>query len=77
MEEFVDVGSVSDLPVGRSRGISMGGRKIALHHAAAGWFASGVCTGNTEVCVVTHQVKVEGDRVLVRLAPVSVESESL
>lgn len=29
---------------------------------------SGVCTGNPEVCVATHEVHIEGDRVLVRLS---------
>ena len=35
---------------------------------------SGVCTGNPDVSIVTHEVKVEGDRILVRLAPARVIS---
>lgn len=31
--------------------------------------ASGTCLGNRELSVVTHEVKIEGDRVLVRLSP--------
>ena len=30
---------------------------------------SGVCTGNSEVSIVTHEVKIERDRILVKLAP--------
>lgn len=30
---------------------------------------SGVCTGNSEVTIVTHEVKIDGDRILVKLAP--------
>ncbi len=30
---------------------------------------TGECTGNAEVSIVTHEVKVEGDRILVKLAP--------
>jgi nitrite reductase/ring-hydroxylating ferredoxin subunit len=103
MEEFVDVGSVGDLPVGRARTVTVGDRKIALYHTASGYFASdnqcphrggplgegdiigeeiicpwhlwgfevatGECTGNTQVGIVTHKVTIEGDRILVKLAP--------
>jgi NAD(P)H-dependent nitrite reductase small subunit len=31
--------------------------------------ATGECTGNIQVSIVTHEVKIEGDRILVRLAP--------
>ncbi|HSP13255.1 MAG TPA: Rieske 2Fe-2S domain-containing protein [Thermoanaerobaculia bacterium] len=31
--------------------------------------ATGECTGNAQVSIVTHEVKVEGGRILVRLAP--------
>ncbi len=31
--------------------------------------ASGACGGNPELSVVTHEVKIEGDRVLVKLSP--------
>ena len=30
---------------------------------------TGVCTGNFEVSIVTHEVKIDGDRILVKLAP--------
>ncbi len=30
---------------------------------------TGVCTGNAEVSIVMHEVRVDGDRILVRLAP--------
>jgi nitrite reductase/ring-hydroxylating ferredoxin subunit len=31
---------------------------------------TGLCPGNADYTIVTHEVKVEGDRILVRLAPV-------
>lgn len=31
--------------------------------------ASGVCTGNAEISIVVHEVRVEGDRIFVKLAP--------
>jgi nitrite reductase/ring-hydroxylating ferredoxin subunit len=31
---------------------------------------NGVCTGNPEVGIVTHEVKIDRDRILVKLAPV-------
>lgn len=31
--------------------------------------ASGVCTGNPDVSIVTHEVRIEGNRILVKLAP--------
>ena len=30
---------------------------------------TGVCTGNPDVSIVTHEVRVENDRILVKLAP--------
>jgi 3-phenylpropionate/trans-cinnamate dioxygenase ferredoxin component len=102
MAEFVDIAAVNDLPVGRTRTIAVGDRKIALCRTPKGFFAldntcahrggplgegdligdelicpwhlwgfdvaTGTCLGNPEVSVLTHEVKVEGDRVLVRLA---------
>lgn len=38
---------------------------------------TGVCAGNPEVAVVKHEVRVEGDRVLVKLAPRPVVTELL
>jgi nitrite reductase (NADH) small subunit len=31
--------------------------------------ASGVCTGNSDISITTHELKIEGDRILVKLAP--------
>jgi nitrite reductase (NADH) small subunit len=31
--------------------------------------ASGICTGNPDISIVTHELKIEGDRILVKLAP--------
>lgn len=31
--------------------------------------ATGICTGNPEVGIVTHEVRIAGDRILVKLAP--------
>ncbi|GAC1433661.1 MAG: nitrite reductase small subunit NirD [Thermoanaerobaculia bacterium] len=31
--------------------------------------ATGVCTGNASIRIVTHEVKIDHDRVLVKLAP--------
>lgn len=31
---------------------------------------TGMCTGNPRIRIVTHEVKIEGDRILVKLAPV-------
>ena len=30
--------------------------------------ATGVCAGNSDICVIAHEVRVEDDRILVRLA---------
>jgi nitrite reductase/ring-hydroxylating ferredoxin subunit len=101
MGEFLDIASIHDLPVGRTKTIAVGDRKIALCRTESGFFAldntcphrggplgegdligselicpwhlwgfdtaTGQCTGSIEVSVVTHELKVEGDRVLVRL----------
>ena len=103
MADFVDVGSVSEVPVGRAKRVTAGERTIALYHTASGFFASdnvcphrggplaegdligdeiicpwhlwgfdlgtGICTGNSDVSILTHVVKIEGDRILVRLSP--------
>jgi len=103
MGEFVDIAGVNDLPVGRTRTVSVGDRRIALCRTAKGFFAldntcphrggplgdgdliadelicpwhlwgfdvaSGTCLGNREVSVLTHEVKIESDRVLVRMSP--------
>jgi nitrite reductase (NADH) small subunit len=31
--------------------------------------ASGVCTGNPDIAIATHEVKIEGSRILVKLSP--------
>jgi Ferredoxin subunits of nitrite reductase and ring-hydroxylating dioxygenases len=38
---------------------------------------SGVCTGNREIRVVIHDVRLEGDRILVKLNPVVEQSDAL
>ena len=47
----------------------IGGEIICPWHLWGFDIASGECTGNAEVSIVTHEVKVEGDRILVKLAP--------
>ena len=32
--------------------------------------ASGACAGNPDICIVTHEVRVDGGRILVKLSPV-------
>ncbi len=99
--QFIEVARTSDLPVGRAKAVSAGGRTIALYHTAAGFFATsntcphrggplgegdlmgneivcpwhlwgfdvatGVCTGDAGICVPAYEVRVEDDRVLVRI----------
>ena len=112
MQDFVDVASIDELPLGRTKTLKVGERAIALYHTKSGFFASdnecphrggplgqgdvigeeiicpwhlwgfdvrtGVCTGNFEVSIVTHEVKIDRDRILVKLAPVrEVRPESL
>lgn len=38
---------------------------------------TGICEGNREISVVTHEVRVDGDSVLVRLAPVRESTASV
>jgi nitrite reductase (NADH) small subunit len=38
---------------------------------------SGLCPGNAEYSIATHEVKVDGDRILVRLSPVRETSGAL
>ena len=99
---FIDIGSTSDLKVGRVKTVIAGDRKIALYHTESGYYASdntcphrggplgegdiigeeiicpwhlwgfeigtGVCTGDPRIRIATHEVKIEGDRVLVKLS---------
>lgn len=39
--------------------------------------ATGACAGNPEISIVTHEVRVEGERILVRLTPVPETTEPL
>ena len=39
--------------------------------------ASGVCMGNPDISIVTHEVRVEGGRILVKLAPARTVSSEL
>ena len=38
---------------------------------------SGLCPGNSDICITTHEVKIEGDRILVRLSPMRETISSL
>lgn len=38
---------------------------------------TGLCPGNSDICITMHEVKVEGDRILVRLSPVRETSNLL
>ena len=38
---------------------------------------TGVCGGAPDLCIVTHEVKVDGDRILVKLSPVRETTSSL
>ena len=101
--EFIDIGSIDEIPHGRPTTRVVGGRKIALCRTSTGVHAldntcphrggplgegdligeelvcpwhlwsfdvkSGNCPGSTEVGVAAHDVKIEGGRVFVRLAP--------
>jgi nitrite reductase (NADH) small subunit len=102
MTDYIDVGSVSELPQGRVKAVIAGDRKIALCHTARGIHATdntcphrggplsegdiigneivcpwhlwgfdvetGLCAGNPEIAVATHEVRIEGDRILVKLS---------
>lgn len=102
MTDFIDIGSTSDLPLGRAITRTVGERKIALCHTASGFYAldntcphrggplgegdvigeelvcpwhlwgfevaTGNCGGNPDLGVAPHELRVEGDRLLVRLA---------
>jgi 3-phenylpropionate/trans-cinnamate dioxygenase ferredoxin component len=39
--------------------------------------ATGLCPGNAEFTIATHEVKIEGDRILVKLSPVRETSGAL
>ena len=101
-EDFVEVGSASELRVGSVRAVHVRGRRLALYRTAKGFFASdnvcphrggplaegdlidneivcpwhlwsfdvetGVNPGNPECFVLTHEVRIEGDKILVRLS---------
>lgn len=101
--EFVDIGSTSELPVGRATVKTVGDRKIALCHTKSGFYAldnvcphrggplgegdvmgeelvcpwhlwsfdvaTGHCGGNPRIGVAAHELRIEGDRLLVRLNP--------
>lgn len=101
MSELIEIAKTGDLPVGRVKAYDVAGRRIALYHTAAGFYATdntcphrggplaegdlmgneitcpwhlwgfdvttGLCAGNPEISVTTHEVRVDGDRVLVRL----------
>ena len=109
--DFLEAARVSDIPVGRAKAVSVGGKTVALYHTAKGFFASddrcphrggplvegdligdeivcpwhlwgfsletGLCPGNPEISVTMHEVKVDGDRILVRLTPVRETASTL
>src|SRR3954467_13981563 len=37
--------------------------------------ASGLCTGNASIGLLMHEIKIEADRILIRLAPPRVDAE--
>jgi nitrite reductase (NADH) small subunit len=101
MSEFVEVASVTEIPVGRMKAYEVAGRTIAVYHTSSGFFATdntcphrggplaegdligdeitcpwhlwgfdvrtGMCAGNPEISVCAHEVRIEGERVMVRL----------
>jgi nitrite reductase/ring-hydroxylating ferredoxin subunit len=111
MDEFIDIASIHELPLGRAKTVFLGERRVALYHTAKGFFASdnscphrggplgegdiigneivcpwhlwgfdvetGLCGGNPALSINTHEVKVEGDRLLIRLAPARATSDLL
>lgn len=102
MAEFIHIANTPDLPLGRVKAFECQGRKIAVYHIAAGFFATdntcphrggplaegdiigdeitcpwhlwsfdvktGLCAGNPEIAVATHELRVDGDRILVRVS---------
>jgi nitrite reductase (NADH) small subunit len=50
-----------------SEGDLLGNEIVCPWHLWGFDVATGVCNGNPEVAIATHEVRVEGDRVLVRL----------
>lgn len=38
---------------------------------------TGACTGNAQIRMATHEVRIDGDRILVKLNPVVEQSDSL
>ena len=101
MSEFLEVATISDVPVGRAIARVIGDRTIAIYHTASGYFATdntcphrggplaegdligdeincpwhlwgfdvatGRCAGNPDISVATHEVRIEGERILVKL----------
>ena len=99
--DYIDAGSMADLPAGRARAFDVNGRRIALFHTASGVFAmdntcphrggplsegdvigseiicpwhlwgfelaTGRCPGNPEIAVTTHEVRIDGGRILVKV----------
>lgn len=55
----------------------IGGEVVCPWHLWGFDLATGVCAGNPEIAVVKHEVRVEGDRVLVKLAPRAVVVEEM
>lgn len=102
MAEFIHIANTSDLPLGRAKAFDCEGRKVAVYHTAAGFFATdntcphrggplaegdiigdeincpwhlwsfdvktGLCAGNPEITLATHELRVDGDRILVRVS---------
>ena len=109
--DFIDIASVTDVPLGRARTFAAGDRRVAVYHTTKGFFASdnacphrggplgegdvigdeivcpwhlwgfdvatGVCAGNPDISITTHEVRVDGDRVLIKLSPVHATSDLL
>jgi nitrite reductase/ring-hydroxylating ferredoxin subunit len=57
------------------RGGPLGGGDLIANEIICPWHlwgfdvTSGICTGNPEVSIVMHEVKIDRDRILVKLAP--------
>src|SRR5437588_11626232 len=53
-----------------AEGDLIGGEIVCPWHLWGFDVRTGLCPGNAEYTIATHEVKVDGDRILVRLAPV-------
>ena len=54
-----------------AEGDVIGGEIVCPWHLWGFDLRTGICEGNREICVTTHEVRIEGDSVLVKLTPVN------